>query len=31
MMIVGRVGEDDTVLRVAHAYQSAHAPLSVNL
>ncbi|KYD14492.1 amidase [Saccharococcus caldoxylosilyticus] len=24
MMIVGRIGEDDTVLRVAHAFQSIH-------
>lgn len=30
MMIVGRHGEDDTVLRVAHAFQSTHERVATN-
>ncbi|WCK56895.1 amidase [Aneurinibacillus sp. Ricciae_BoGa-3] len=31
MMIVGKHGEDDTVLRVAHAFQSLHQPVATNV
>lgn len=30
MMIIGRHGEDDTVLRVAHAFQSIHERVATN-
>ncbi|WP_027416831.1 amidase [Aneurinibacillus terranovensis] len=30
MMMVGRYGEDDTVLRVAHAFQSTHERVATN-
>jgi amidase len=31
MMIVGKIGQDDTVLRVAHAYQSIQKQMSVTV